>query len=325
MVPKAEIHCHIEGAAAPALVVGQGAKYRVDVSPAIRDGAYRWHDFTSFLAAYDLAASLFRSRDDYRLLAETDLASRAADGAIYGEFFISPDHARSAGLDPTDYVEGLADGVARARLAHGIEARMIVVGLRHMGANAVEAMARWTVANRHPLVTGFGMAGDERMHEARDFARAFDIARNAGLGITVHAGELVGAQSVRDALDFLKPSRLGHGVRAIEDMGLVERIAREGIVLETCPGSNIPLGVFPDFAAHPFRRLAEAGCRVTLTSADPPHFHTSLAREYEIARRHFGYGDAHLLSFTRTAIRAAFIDGETRARLLEKCDAAGIG
>src|SRR5690606_12562322 len=152
----------------------------------------------------------------YRLLAETYLASLAAQGAIYSEFFISPDHAKSAGLDPQAYVEGLADGIDRARADHGIEARMIVVGLRHLGPAAVEATARWTVANRHPLVTGFGMAGDERMHHPRDFVRAFDIARAAGLGITVHAGELVGAQSVRDALDFLAPSRLGHGVRAIE-------------------------------------------------------------------------------------------------------------
>lgn len=320
----AEIHCHIEGAAHPDLVARQGKKYGVDISPAIRNGAYVWDDFTSFLKAYDLAASLFRTSEDYALLAEDYLLSLARDGCIYSEFFISTDHAISAGLSSQDYVEGLAEGMVRAKAATGIEARMIATGLRHMGPQAVERAARWIVANPHPLVTGFGMAGDERMHHPSDFAAAFEIARAAGLGITVHAGELVGAQSVRDALDFLKPSRIGHGVRAIEDMDLVRRIADEGIVLEVCPVSNVALEVFPSFSLHPFRRLHEAGCRVTLSSDDPPHFHTTLAYEYAVARDAFGFGDEELDQFTRTALEAAFIDGETRQRLLEKLDRARL-
>jgi adenosine deaminase len=325
MVVKAEIHCHIEGAAHPDLVEAQAKKYGADVSGIIRDGVYVWSDFTSFLAAYDLAASLFRTAEDYALLAEDYLASLAREGAVYSEFFISIDHARSAGLDPAAYVDGLAEGIGRARAASGIEARMIAVGLRHLGADAVEATARWVVEHPHPLITGFGMAGDERMYHPRDFARAFAIARDAGLGITVHAGELAGAQSVRDALDHLFPSRIGHGVRAIEDAALVARLAGEGIVLETCPASNIALSVFADYDAHPFCRLEEAGCRMTLNSDDPPHFHTSLGHEYAIAASEFGYDDDALLRFTRTAIEAAFIDGETRAWLLEKCDGGGIG
>ena len=196
---------------------------------------------------------------------------------------------------------------------------MIAIGLRHLGPDAVYATAEWVVANPHPLVTGFGMAGDERMHHLKDFASAFDLARDAGLGITVHAGELVGAQSVRAALDFIRPSRIGHGVRAIEDRALVERLAEERIVLEACPGSNIALEVYTDFASHPFALLEKAGCRMTLNSDDPPHFHTSLAREYEIARTEWGYDVGELLGFTRTAIEAAFVDAGTRASLLARC------
>jgi adenosine deaminase len=324
-LPLAEIHCHIEGAASPALVEEQARRYGVDVSPAIREGQYYWSDFTTFLKAYDLAASLFRTRQDYALLSRTYLESMAAQGAIYSEFFISTDHAISAGLDPAEYIAGLADGMEAAKRSTGIECRMIATGLRHKGPSAVEEAARWIVANPHPLVTGFGMAGEERMHHPADFTGAFDLAREAGLGITVHAGELAGAQSVRDALDHLRPTRIGHGVRAIEDPALVERIAAEGVVLEACPASNVVLKVFPTFAAHPFRRLQEAGCKVTLNSDDPPHFHTSIGREYEIAREHFGYGDAELLGFTRTAIEAAFIDGDSRTRLLEKVAAARVG
>ncbi|MFZ2100604.1 MAG: adenosine deaminase [Oricola sp.] len=318
MVVKAEIHCHIEGAASPALVEAQAAKYGADVSAIIRNGAYVWSDFTTFLHAYDLASRLFRCEDDYALLAETYLTELSSQGAIYSEFFISTDHAVSAGLTPEAYISGLAEGMRRARASTGIESRMIATGLRHEGPEGVERAARYIAANPHPLVTGFGMAGDERMHHPKDFAKAFDIARDAGLEITVHAGELVGAESVRDALDHLRPVRIGHGVRAIEDPALVGRLAAEGVVLEVCPGSNIAIGVFPSFETHPFPKLRDAGVKVTLSSDDPPFFHTSLAREYEIAERYFGMDDATLLQITRTSIEAAFVDEETRAALLAR-------
>lgn len=324
-VPKAELHCHIEGAASPELAMTQAGKYGVDISAIVDGNSYRWEDFTSFLKAYDLVASLFRSREDYRLLSKSYLNSLARDGAIYSEFFISTDHAANSGIDPADYISGLAEGISEARIEHGIEARMIATGLRHMGPPAVLGAAQWIAANPHPLVVGFGMAGDERMYEAREFCPAFEVARAAGLGISTHAGELCGAQSVRQSIEYLGPDRIGHGVRAIEDQSLVEMIAERGVVLEACPGSNIALGIFEDYASHPLPRLVEAGCLVTISSDDPPHFGTSLENEYRIAREQFGYNDAALVKFTINAIEAAFIDGETRNRLLEKCRLTGLG
>ena len=117
---------------------------------------------------------------------------------------------------------------------------------------------------------------------------------------------------------YIRPSRIGHGVRAIENADLVRRIADEGIVLECCPGSNIALSVFPDFASHPFPALKEAGCKVTLNSDDPPYFWTSLKREYDIAREHFGMDDKALAAVTRTAIEAAFVDKKTKTALLAR-------
>lgn len=323
MIPKAELHCHIEGAAAPELVRAKARRYGIDVSAIVHGDAFVWRDFASFLAVYDTVSSLFRTREDYMDLAAHYLRSLAAQGAIHSEIFVSPDHARKAGLDPYIYIEGLGEGVRRAHDETGIEGRMIVVGIRHFGAEAVEEAARFAAGCGHPLVTGFGMAGDERVFRARDFSAAFDIAREAGLGLTVHAGELAGPDSVRDALDALRPSRLGHGVRAIEDRQLVERLASEEIVLECCPASNIALGVFPSFEDHPFARLRAAGVRVTLNSDDPPYFATDLANEYGIAADRFGLDEEALTEVTRTAIRAAFVDEETRARLLRQCGRDG--
>ncbi|GAA2836390.1 adenosine deaminase [Aminobacter aminovorans] len=317
---KAELHCHIEGAAAPELVVRQAQKYGKDVSPFIQNGSFVWNDFTSFLAAYDFAADLFRTEEDYARLSEHYLTSLARDGAIYSEVFTSPDHAIKAGLSPKAYTDALGEGMLRARAKTGIEGRMIVTGVRHVGVESIEAAARFAARCNHPLVTGFGVAGDERMGEFEDYVRAFEIAREAGLGITIHAGELLGWESVAQALDHIKPSRIGHGVRAIENPDLVKRIADEGVVLEICPGSNIALKVFDSFADHPFPKLRDAGCKVTLNSDDPPYFWTTLKREYDIAAEHFGMDDKALQATTWTAIEAAFVDKKTKAALLARLD-----
>lgn len=318
MVLKAELHCHIEGAASPELVIRQARKYNADPTPFIRNGSFVWYDFTSFLAAYDFSADLFRSEEDYALLADQYLTSLARDGAIYSEFFTSPDHARRAGLSPAAYTNALGEGMARAKAKTGIESRMIVTGVRHFGVESVEQAARFAARCGHPLVTGFGMAGEERFGDFEDYVRAFEIAREAGLGITVHAGELAGWESVAAAIHFIRPSRIGHGVRAIENPDLVRRIADAGIVLECCPVSNIELKVFDGFANHPFARLRDAGCKVTLNSDDPPYFWTSLKREYDVAREHFGLDDKALTATTRTAIEAAFVDRKTKAALLAR-------
>ena len=317
-MPKAELHCHIEGATPPALAVAQAKRYGIDTSAFIKDGAYSWQDFTSFVQSYDATANLFRTEEDYALLAETYLTEIAEAGAIYSELIASPDQGDAVGIGADAYMRGLAEGVERARAKTGIETRLLVVGIRHFGPERVVKAAEYAARRPHPLITGFNLAGEERLHRVADFTRAFDIARDAGLGITIHAGELSGAFSVRDALDHVRPSRISHGVRAIEDADLVKRLADEGTVLEVCPGSNVALGVFKDFESHPLRALHSAGVRVTLNSDDPPFFHTSLAREYEVASTVMGFSDADILGMTRTAIEAAFVDEPTRQKLLAK-------
>ncbi|MDI6837572.1 MAG: adenosine deaminase [Rhizobiaceae bacterium] len=317
---KAELHCHIEGAAPPSLALAQAEKYGIDSNGFIRDGAYVWNDFTSFIACYDAVASVFRTAEDYALLAEAYLLELAAANTIYSELFISPDHGEAVGLPALDYIEGLAAGIRSAKERAGIECRMIIIGERHLGPENVLNRAKFAANLGHPLVTGFNMAGEERMGRVADYAPAFDIVREAGLGITIHAGELCGAFSVADALDLVRPTRIGHGVRAIEEPDLVKRLADLGTVLEVCPGSNIALKVFPDYESHPLRKFVEAGVRVTLNSDDPPFFHTSLAQEYDTASKIMGFMDDEIDAMTRTALEAAFVDEETRKSLLARLE-----
>ncbi|TCL72002.1 adenosine deaminase [Rhizobium sp. BK251] len=315
---KVELHCHLEGAAPPALTKSQALKYGVDTHDFLRDGIYVWDDFAAFLQCYDKVSEVFRTEEDYALLTETYLEELASIGTIYSELIVSPDHGDRIGLGANAYIAGVCAGIRAAKAKTGIEARLIITGERHFGPASVVAAAEYAARSDNPLITGFNLAGEERMGRVADYARAFDIAREAGLGLTIHAGEVCGAFSVADALDVVRPSRIGHGVRAIEDIDLVARLADLGTVLEVCPGSNIALSVFPDFQSHPLRKLREAGVRVTLNSDDPPFFHTSLEREYDLASSAFGFGDDEINAMTRTAIEAAFVDEETRRRLMAR-------
>ncbi len=284
------------------------------------NGSYAWSDFTSFLTAYDRAAAVFREPEDYAALAHAHYAGAAREGMIYGEIFISPDHAASAGLSFEGYVEGIAAGMEQAKAETGVEGRMIVVGVRHLGREAVTRAARTMIDHPHPLITGFGLAGDERQGAATDFARAFAMAREAGYGLTAHAGEFGGPESIRDVLDHLGVARIGHGVRAVEDEDLMRRLAEEQVVLEVCPGSNIALGLYRDRAFHPVGRLRRAGIPVTINSDDPPFFATTLARDYDETALAQHWDASVVKDLTRTALCAAFCDEDTRVRLLARLD-----
>lgn len=320
MIPKAELHCHIEGAVSPALARQMAHRHNVDLGSVLEGDRYRRQNFMGFLKSYDTVANLFRERADFERLAYDHYCALADDNCLYAEIFASPAHAEAVGLSPQDYLEGLADGMARARADRQIEGRIIVTGVRQLGPDAVAEAAKIGVECGLEAVTGFGMAGNEMTGRPADYAEAFDIARQGGLRLTCHAGEWVGPDGISETIDALGVERIGHGVRAAESDALMRRIADEGIVLEVCPASNISLGVYDSMADHPLRKLMEAGCKVTLNSDDPPHFQTTLADEYRIGREDFGLKDKDLRQITRTAIEAAFVDGDTRARLLERLD-----
>jgi adenosine deaminase len=319
-LPKAELHCHIEGSATPALVRKLARRNGVDLpdSMFLDEHRFAWTDFNSFLKAYDRACDAMRRPEDYRDVIYDYLARAAREGAIYVELFSSPEHAIDVGMGYAAQLEGLAAGIDAAEADFGIVGRMIVICLRHRGPERALAMARTMLADPHPYVVGFGMAGDELQHTPADFAPAFRLIDEAGYPCTAHAGEVAGADSVRATLDALPVVRIGHGVRASEDPRLLDDIARRGIVLEVCPGSNIALGVYPDHASHPLRRLIDAGCKVTLNSDDPPYFDTTIGKEYAVAADSYGLSPRELLDITRTAVDAAFADEDTKRRLRDR-------
>ena len=219
-VAKAELHVHVEGAASPDLVRRIAARNGIRVPDGVigDDGKFVWKDFLDFLNTYDAATSVIRTGEDYRDIVYEYLVACAAEGAIYVELTASADHAADVGLSDEEHLAALAQGIDDARDETGIEGRIVMSCVRHFGPEKAREVARRTVEGPHPYVTGFGMGGDEAGFPPEDFADAFAIAREAGLGLTVHAGEWAGPESVRGGL-ALGVSRIGHGVRASEDPG----------------------------------------------------------------------------------------------------------
>ena len=317
LIPKAELHVHLEGTAPPALIRRLAERNNLPVPDGVFDGPDRfaYTDFLDFLKTYDRAASVIRTAEDYRDVTYEYLASCARDGAIYVELIVSPDHAALVDLDPEEHLHAIARGIDDAREDHAIEARILITAIRNEGVARAVQVARYAAAKPHPYVVGFQMAGDEENFPAGDYKEAYDIAAEAGLGCTVHAGEWAGPESVRAGLE-LPVTRIGHGVRSIEDPALVEELAARQIVLECCPTSNVVLDLFPSYEDHPLPALAQAGVKVTLASDDPPYFGASIGGEYAICQERYGFDDERLRTITRTAIEAAFCEKTLKQSLM---------
>jgi adenosine deaminase len=319
-VPLAELHVHLEATATPDLVRRLAARNGVTIPPGTIDGdRYIWTDFLDFLRTFDRAVTVIRTAEDYRDITYEYLRACAAEGAVYVELTVSPDHADQVGITYAEMLAGVAQGIDDAHAADGVESRVIVTAVRNFGTERAAWVARTAAAQAHPYVTGFGLAGDEANYPPGPFARAFEIAHDAGLSVTCHAGEWAGPESVRGALALPVPmSRLGHGVRAIEDPDLVRELVERAVVLEVCPTSNVVLGAYPDYAAHPFPVLRDAGVRLTLGSDDPPYWDATVGGEYEVARREWGLDENALRDVTHTAIEAAFVPDDLRSTLLAR-------
>lgn len=319
-LPKVELHLHLEGAAAPSFVRGLAAEKHVDLSRIFdASGAYAYADFADFLRVYEAATSVLQSPRDYARLTASVLDALADQGVIYAETFVSPDFCGGGDLVAwREYLHAMEEVSRRVAAAGGPILKGIVTPIRHFGPERARAPALCAAETMGDWVVGFGMGGNEAVGHPRDYAWAFDCAREAGLRLTCHAGEWGGPMSVREAVRDLRVERIGHGVRAIEDPALVDLLAEKGIVLETCPGSNIALGIYPDWRAHPIEKLRERGVKVTISTDDPPFFHTTMSREYEMLAEAFGWDEADFAALNRVAAEAAFCDAKTREDILKK-------
>lgn len=298
-LPKAELHLHLTGAMRPEtlreLARGQGFE------PPDPGGVADWPGFVQVWRAAHLVCK-GEPRNLDRLVRET-VADAAADGVSW----LQPEFSPHSHGGPETW-----DAVLELVLAAGLDEagrRDIGFGLtlgvpRHKGPDMAAELIRMAVRHVDEGVVAVGLGGDETAFPGSVFAPAFAAARDAGLTIAPHAGEMSGPESVREALDHLGATRLAHGVRAVEDPRLVELLAARGITLDVAVSSNLGLGYYRRLDEHPLPALLDAGVRCSLNSDDPLMF-GSLLGEYELARSGLGFSDERLADLARTSFETS--------------------
>jgi aminodeoxyfutalosine deaminase len=306
--PKIELHVHLEGTVR-AQTLRQIAKRNHYPLPHDLESLHRFTDFRQFIEAFELRMGALQTYDDFRRVVAEYAAEAASHGAAYLEGIFSPGLWR--GLDQDEVFSGYCDGAQEARELHKVEVRLTPDLPGVYSPEQAEEVATFSVKYRERGVVGLGLVGVGDEGAMAPFARAFTIAREGGLGVVPHAGEVEGPESVRAALDVLGADRVRHGIRAGEDPALVRELASRGTVLDVCPVSNLRTGVVQSLGEHPLPRLVAAGVRCSISTDDPAMFDTDLTREYDVATS-FGLGPR---SFYEAGVAGALCGEDTRARL----------
>jgi adenosine deaminase len=308
-LPKAHLHLHLDGAMRPSTLRELAGKGGMQV-PAIR----QYGSFAPFAETMDAAQLVIQRDEDVVRLVREVVEDAGADGAVWIEISVWPGFLRDRLGSHERVVELVLEAAADAATRTGVGVGVMIAANRNRGADAASRTAELAGRFAGRGVVSFGLDGDEAAAPPGGFARAFAIAADAGLRRTPHAGELLGPGSVADALDLLGAERILHGVRAVEDRDLLERLAGSPICLDVCPTSNVMLGVVPSIDRHPLPDLVNAGVRCSLNADDPLLFGTSVLSEYETARAELHQSDDQLAEIARSSLECSSAPADLVAR-----------
>ena len=314
VMPKIELHVHLEGTIRAHTLLEIARRNDLPLPAQTVEGLeelYRFRDFEHFIDTWILTTNVLRTDDDFRQVVVDYAAEAASHGAVYLEAIFSPAERVARGVRWEDIFSGYCDGVQQALEDHGVTVRLTPDIYRGAPAEDACEVARWAVRYNDRGVVGLGLGGREAEFPAEPYARAFAIACEAGLGSVPHAGEAAGAESVRAALDVLCARRIRHGIRAIEDAGLVRELADRRVVLDVCLTSNLRTGVVASLMEHPLPLLVGAGVACSVSTDDPAMFDTDLSREYQVLE---GLGVGSDAAY-RAGVLGALCDDATRHAL----------
>jgi aminodeoxyfutalosine deaminase len=317
--PKIELHVHLEGTVRPATLL-EIAKRNDYALPAETEAGlarlYEFRDFAHFIDVWILTTNALRTEEDFRQVV-VDYASEAAShGAVYVEGIFSPGERVRRGVEWDALFSGYCDGAQEARERHGVELRLTPDIVRGFPLDEAEQLVRYSAKYRERGIVGVGLGGLEAEYPPEPYEPVFTLARALGLASVPHAGEVAGPPSVRGALEQLGADRIRHGIRAIEDPGLVTEIAGRNVVLDVCPISNLRTRAIASLEEHPLPQLVSAGVRCSISTDDPAMFGTDLSRDYAAAAS-LGL---HPRDAYEAGLEGALCDETTKERLREVRD-----
>ena len=325
-LPKAELHCHLDGSVRPATLLDLGREQGVAM-PAPTEASLREYmivrdarSLEDYLARFDVTLSVMQTEAALERIACELAVDASAEGVRYIEVRYAPVLNIRGGLTLGAAVEAPLRGLARAEREHGIVGRLIVCGIRNMSPEVSLELARLAVAYRRHGVVGFDLAGGEAGNPASRHAKAFEYARSHDMACTCHAGEGDGAASVREAVHVCGANRIGHATRLIEDEALTEYVNDRRIALEICLTSNVQTRATASYETHPLRQYYDRGLNVVLNTDNRLMSGTTLVDEYEHASR-IGFDFDELSRMALNGFESGFLPFEERRILVDRARA----
>lgn len=320
-MPKVELHVHLEGSIQPETLLELARRNQVELPATTVEGLRQWYtftDFAHFIEIYVAISSCICSAEDIELIAREFLRGQAAQNIRHSEVTFTPytHFSLNRQIPFADQLAALSRARDWAAAEFGISVGWVLDISRNV--RPIEhglTVADWVISGRENGVVALGLGGPEIGHPPELFAEAFDRVLAAGMASVPHAGETVGAESVRGALRGLKAQRIGHGVRCLEDAELVAELRVRQIPLEVCPTSNVCLGVAASIADHPLPQLMAEGLYVTINSDDPPMFNTTLTDEYLKIAEAFDFSEETIEQLVLNAARASLLPEPARTEM----------
>ena len=321
-MPKGENHLHIEGAIYPEWALKFGKRNHIDLPFSSVEEAqelYKFANLDEFLAAFSIAGSTLVTQEDYHDLVVLVGEEAKAQNIIYREVMFTNYSHLGRGIRLETFMEGFREGKEYVEKNLGVEMKFIAELDRMQDGDYSLAFVK-SLEPYRDLISAVGMDFSEKGYPAVRHAEAFRLAREMGFAVTSHAGEECGPESIYDSLDNCGVTRIDHGVRALEDSELVQRLVNEKIMLTICPLSNVALGIFPDLKSHTLKALYDAGVIVSINSDDPPFFFKNLNDNYFETAEAFGFGKEDLYRLASNTFRYSLAEESAKARHLAWLD-----
>lgn len=332
-LPKAELHLHLEGSVSPETLCELARRHNSpfpwennrykpladshrELTLQDAEALYRYEDFTGFLMAFKAVTERMRDPQDYELVTYKLMERLASERVLHAEVFVSVGVVFWRGQDFAALFEGMERGRLRGERDFGVSLLWIFDAVRHFGPVEGHKVVQKAVQFRERNVVGIGIGGDERQAGPELFDEVYAYAAENGLRLTAHAGETVGPQSIRAALDVLHAERIGHALHAHQDEELMQILIAKQVPLEICISSNVRTGCCLAIENHPVKRYVRDGALVTLNTDDPSMFGTTLAREYQRAQNAYGFSDEQLTEIAKNSFRASFLPEEKKREFL---------
>ena len=323
-MPKAELHMHIEGSLEADMIFAMGQRNRVSLAypsiEALRQ-AYVFDNLQSFLDIYHAGTTVLKTEQDFFEMTDAYLARAQADNVLHTEIFFDTQTHTGHGTSVETVINGLYRACEQAPARHGMTASLILCFLRHLSEEDAFECLEQALPLRDKIV-GIGLASSEVGHPPEKFAKVFARARELGFRLVAHAGEEAPPAYIWTALDVLKVERIDHGVQAIHDSALMQRLAKDRVPLTVCPLSNLKLRVFPTLAQHTLKRMLDAGIMATVNSDDPAYFGGYINENFTQTFAALGMTSAHAYQLARNSFDASFIDASLRSQYVQRLEEA---